>query len=236
MNATYPFATGVTAVSKGVAEDVRRLGGFAAGRVKVIYNPAATGLAHDRATEVEREKLWGRGYRYHILSVGTLKKQKNHALLIEAFARLPKTLNAKLTILGEGELRSQLEALVASLGLQNSVALPGFDRETAQWYRSADLFVLSSDWEGLPTVLIEALECGVPVVSTDCPSGPAEILENGRYGILVPVGDVAALAQAIAAHLQKEHDRAALIARAGDFSVASISAQYLDYFGLPAHA
>ena len=236
MRATYPFATGVMAVSQGVKEDMCRLGGFTDERVKVIYNPAATGVCPDRESVKVREQLWGAGFSHHILTVGSFKVQKNHALLIRAFAKLPRSLNAKLVILGEGTLRPQLEALISELNLQGLVSLPGFTTDPYPWFRSADLFVLSSGWEGLPTVLIEALECGLPIVSTDCPSGPAEILVNGRFGKLVPVGDVDALAAAMEASLNESYDRQALMNRAKDFSVERISEQYLDYFGLNHHA
>lgn len=230
MRATYPFATGITAVSKGVGEDICRLGGFDSKRVKVIYNPAATGTSVHREPLEERERLWGRGFDHHLLTVGSFKAQKNHELLIRAFAQLPASLNAKLTILGEGDLRPVLEKLIADLGLQGRVDLPGFSVDPYPWYRTADLFVLSSDWEGFGNVIVEALECGVPVVSTDCPSGPAEILENGRYGRLAPVGDVDTLATAMLASLADTHDRDALIRRAKDFSVEKIADEYLNYF------
>ncbi len=232
MNATYPFATGVMAVSKGVAADMCRLSGFAEDRIKVIYNPAARGVTGERASTALREQLWGQGFTHHILTVGSFKLQKNNALLIRAFAKLPRSLNAKLTILGEGDLRPVMEQQIAELGLQDRVSLPGFYPDPYPWFLSADQFVLSSDWEGLPTVLIEALECGVPVVSTDCPSGPAEILENGRYGRLVPVGDVDALAAAMIVSLNEVPDREALMNRAKDFSVERISEKYLNYFGV----
>lgn len=232
MNATYPFATGVMAVSKGVASDISLLSGFPEDSIKVIYNPAATGVSPVRASPSERRELWGNGFDLHILTVGSFKLQKNHALLLRAFSKLRQTLNAKLTILGEGDLRQAMEKQITELGLEGKVSLPGFYKDPYPWFRSADLFVLSSDWEGLPTVLIEALECGIPVVSTDCPSGPSEILENGRYGRLVPVGNVDALADAMIASLNQTHDRNALVSRAKDFSVERISDEYLEYFGL----
>lgn len=233
MNATYPFATGVMAVSKGVAADMCRLSGFAEDRIKVIYNPAARGVTAERAAAALREQLWGQGFTHHILTVGSFKLQKNHALLIRAFAKLPRSLNAKLTILGEGDLRPVMEQQIAELGLQDRVSLPGFYQDPYPWFLSADLFVLSSDWDGFGNVIVEALECGVPIVSTDCPSGPTEILEDGRYGRLVPVGDVDALAAAMIASLNEAPARESLMNRAKDFSVDRISEEYLDYFGLP---
>ena len=233
MRLTYPAASGLIAVSEGVKQDMCRLGGFIESKVRVIYNPAAIGVSSQLEYKNIRQKLWGIGFDYHILSAGTLKVQKDHATLINAFALLPTLLNAKLTILGEGSLRPELEALIQQLGLQGRVAMPGFVVDPYPWYRTADLFVLCSRWEGFGNVIVEALECGVPVVSTDCPSGPAEILENGRFGQLVPVQDPVALAASMVKGLADPVDRAMLMRRAQDFSVSSIADQYLAYFGLP---
>lgn len=231
LRATYPLATGVMAVSEGVKQDLCRLSGLQPERVKVIYNPVARGLIDPTPVEVNlRQQLWGVDFNTHILAVGSLKTQKNFALLLHAFRMLPVDLKAKLTILGEGGLRPELEALVEELGLAHRVALPGFCVETSDWYRTSDLFVLSSSWEGFGNVIVEALECGVPVVSTDCRSGPAEILEHGRYGRLVPVGNAQALALAMQASLHEQHDHAALRRRAHDFAVPTIADQYLAYF------
>lgn len=229
MRLTYPFAAGVIAVSKGVKDDQCKLAGLAPELVEVIYNPASTGASHHRESKATQDKLWGAGFDYHILSVGTLKPVKDHETLIRAIFNLPSELNVKLTILGEGILRGRLEGLIRELGLENRISLPGFLLEPSPWYRSADLFVLSSRWEGFGNVIVEALECGVPVVSTDCPSGPAEILEDGRYGKLVPIGDPYALAVAINESLVAPHKRECLIQRARAFSVPVISAQYLKY-------
>jgi glycosyltransferase involved in cell wall biosynthesis len=230
MRLTYPSASGIIAVSEGVKQDMCRLGRFAESQVRVIYNPAATGVLTHPETESIRNKLWGVGFEHHILSVGTLKVQKDHATLIRAFASLPASLNAKLTILGEGGLRSELEDLVQQLGLQGKVAMPGFVVDTYPWYRTADLFVLSSRWEGFGNVIVEALECGLQVVSTDCQSGPAEILENGRIGRLVPTEDPVALAASMVNALTEPVDSELLKRRARDFTVSEIADQYLAYF------
>ncbi len=121
-----------------------------------------------------------------------------------------------------------MEAQIRTLELEGFVDLAGFVEDTAPVYAHADLFVLSSDHEGFGNVIVEALEQGVPVVSTDCPFGPREILEDGKYGALVPVGDVGALAQAMLESLRTAHDHAALKTRARDFAVDTISDQYLD--------
>lgn len=226
---TYPLASGVVAVSKGVKADLRSLGRLDSSVVRVIYNPTAVGIPFERGGESERAALWGTATARNILSVGTLKAQKDHATLIRAFAMLPPECDARLTILGEGSLRRDLEQLIRDLKLQDRVRLAGFVLDPYPWYRTADLFVLSSRWEGFGNVIVEALECGVPVVSTDCASGPAEILEDGRYGRLVPVQDPAAMASAIVASLAEQPDVERLRSRARDFSVSTISDQYLDY-------
>ncbi len=226
---TYPLANGIIAVSEGVKKDMCKLGGLSDELIRVIYNPAAVGILPQRESLHVRQMLWGSGFDHHILSVGSLKLQKDHATLIQAFALLPVSLNAKLTILGEGSFRSELEAMVEDLGLQAKVSFPGFEVDPYPWFRSADLFVLSSRWEGFGNVIVEALECGLPVVSTDCPSGPAEILENGLYGMLVPTQNPNALADAIMKSLNTNHDREKLVRRAKDFSVEKIAAEYLNY-------
>ena len=229
MHCTYPFANGIIAVSEGVKQDMCELGGLSDEQIRVIYNPTALGVPSHRESLVTRDRLWGVGFDQHILSVGTLKAQKDHATLIKAFALLPRSLNAKLTILGEGSLRAELEALVVQLGLQGRVAMPGFAVDPYPWFRSADVFVLSSRWEGFGNVIVEALECGLPVVSTDCLSGPAEILENGRYGKLVPIQNPNALASAIHQSLCTTHDREMLMGRAKDFSVEKIANEYISF-------
>ena len=226
---TYPLATGIIAVSRGVMEDLCFLGGLTANKMRVIYNPAATGVSPLREAPAVRAQLWGDGFDQHILTVGRLSFEKDHETLINAFAMLPNDLNAKLVILGEGPLREDLSVLVSQLGLQGRVSLPGFATDPYPWFRSANLFVLSSLWEGFGNVIVEALECGVPVVSTNCPSGPNEILEDGRYGNLVPVQDPVALANAMVQSLNEVHDPEALIRRALDFSVRKISYEYLSY-------
>lgn len=222
----YPLATRRIAVSMGVAEDLASLSGLPRDWFTVIYNPAASGQVREPNAQVPEalSRLSGP----LILSVGTLKRVKRHDLLIRAFSRLPPALSATLCIVGEGAERPALERLVAALGLEGRVLLPGFASPTGPWYAAADLFVLASDYEGFGNVLVEAMEQGVPVVSTDCPSGPREILCDGKYGRLVPVNDPDALASAMQAALAERPDRSLLQARAGDFAVERIADQYLD--------
>jgi len=192
----YPLAHAIIAVSEGMARDLERYAGYREDRVAAVYNlvitPAIMALAKEPSPHA-----WLDGNHAVILSVGRLHPQKNMALLIRAFADIRKTRAAKLIILGEGPLRAELEALVATLGLQDDIALPGFQANPYAYMTRADVFVLASDFEGLGNVLVEALACDMAVVATDCESGPAETLGQGEYGALVPVGDRKKLAAAI---------------------------------------
>jgi glycosyltransferase involved in cell wall biosynthesis len=226
MALTYPLADIRIAVSRGVAADLSSLCGLSQNCFRVIYNPVAAGGTVPVETNLHEVPVDITGPL--ILTVGALKGQKNHTLLIEAFSLLAGSTDATLCILGEGVMRKQLEQLVVQYGLQGRVLLPGFQFETAPWYSRADLFVLSSNHEGFGNVIVEALEHGVPVVSTDCPSGPREILCDGKYGRLVPVGDAMALADAMKTELSASPDQEALKDRARNFSVDRIADEYLD--------
>ena len=193
----YLKTEAIVAVSKGVAEDFSRVSGIPFERIKVIYNPVVTPELIENAKEPVEHPWFATEQPPVILGVGRLTKAKDFPTLIRAFALVRQERPARLMILGEGEERFRLEALVKELGLEDDVALPGFVDNPYAYMARAAVFVLSSAWEGLPTVLIEAMACSCPVVSTDCPSGPAEILENGKCGPLVPVGNEAALKQAI---------------------------------------
>lgn len=225
MKMVYPFADVRIAVSNGVAADLSCLSGLKESNFTVIYNPAAKQNFANYHGERPKELICEAKI---LLSVGKLKYQKNHELLIEAFSKIPQHINAQLCILGEGELRPQLENLVRTRHLEGRVLMPGFCTHPSAYYDAADLFVLSSRYEGFGNVIVEALECGIPVVSTNCPSGPSEILCNGKYGRLVPNGDVDALASAMISALQDTHDHNALKLRAMDFSVDKISKEYLN--------
>jgi len=211
-------------ISEGVADDVARLARFRRDRIEVIYNPIEM-LADPSADDFEG--LWEGTQAKRVLTVGRLVEQKNLPLLLEAFSRVIEKMDARLVILGEGPLRGTLERKVAALGLERAVKLSGFMTNPASAYNSADLFVLSSDFEGFGNVIVEALACGVPVVSTDCPSGPREILSDGEFGTLVPCCDPDALADAMLAALAREHDTERLKARASDFTPERAATAYL---------
>lgn len=226
MRISYPHAEAVVAVSKGVADDLARIIGLPRGRIDVVYNPIDAGQVQRRSLEPVGHPWFRVGEPPVILGVGRLTMQKDYPTLIRAFARLREKREARLVILGEGELRGALQELIADLGLSESIALPGFVDNPFAWMRAADLFVLSSAWEGLPGVLIQAMACGTRVVSTDCPSGPAEILENGQWGRLVPVGDVEALVQAMGASLD-DPAPPDVVRRVADFSIEKAVEGYL---------
>jgi glycosyltransferase involved in cell wall biosynthesis len=197
LRAFYPWASRIVAVSGGAADDLARTSGLPRGTVQVVYNPVITPELLALARQVPDHPCFTPGQPTVILGVGRLTRQKDFPTLIRAFAVLRRRRSARLVILGEGEERAHLEALAEELGVAEDVSLPGFRENAMAYMARAGLFVLSSEWEGLPTVLIEALAAGAQVVSTDCPSGPREILQEGRLGALVPVGDVAALADAM---------------------------------------
>ena len=199
----YPWATRVVAVSRGAADDLARSSGLPRDRVEVVYNPVITPAMMALTRQTPDHPWFAPGQPPVILGVGRLTRQKDFPTLIRAFAEVRRHREARLIILGEGEERPGLEALAAELGVADDVALPGFRENAMAYMAGSALFVLSSAWEGLPTVLIEALAAGTRVVSTDCPSGPGEILQEGRLGALVPVGDAAALAKAMASALDR---------------------------------
>lgn len=193
----YPSAAAIVAVSKGVAEGIVEGVGLTPQAVTTIYNPVLTNRYLSQvASEIEHE-WFADGAPPVVLSVGRLVPEKDFPTLIRAFSMVLSERDARLLILGEGPERPKLEQLMGELGVQEKVALPGFAEDAAAYMARATVFVLSSVHEGLPTVLIEALGAGVPVVSTDCVSGPREILRGGKLGRLVPVGSSSDLADAI---------------------------------------
>lgn len=193
----YPKADRIIFVSKGVARDFRSFTGLAVRQGVVIYNPIITPQLLLDADQPVDHPFLKTGQPDLVLGVGRLTEQKDFGTLIRAFAHLRKSRSLKLIILGEGEQRPYYESLIRSLDLSVDVDLPGQVMNPYAYMRQAEVFVLSSRWEGLPGTLIQALACGAPVVSTNCPSGPNEILNDGKYGHLVPVGDEEAITDAI---------------------------------------
>jgi glycosyltransferase involved in cell wall biosynthesis len=224
----YRWANEIVAVSLGVAEDFARHSFFLRNRLKVIHNGLSISQIQQKSHE-PIEHAWFTSQEIQvILSVGRLIKEKDHETLIHAFAKVRKKRPARLAILGEGPERNQLQELIKRLGIQEDVVLLGFKTNPYVYMARAAVFVLSSTVEGLPNVIVEAMTVGTPIVSTDCESGPKEILDNGKYGTLVPVGNVEALAIAIEKQLDEPTDKEHLIERAKDFSLEKVVDQFLE--------
>lgn len=227
----YPYADNIVCVSSGVAQDLVFKLGLAKEKVKVIYNPVVNEELIT-ASQAPLDHPWfQQGVPPVFLAVGRLTEQKDFITLLEAFALLRRQRLARLVILGEGELRGELEAKISQLGIALDVSLPGFVTNPYAYMSKASAFVLSSRWEGLGIVLIEAMACSCPVIATDCPNGPKEILEGGKYGYLTQVGDVVALSKAMLQVLDAPVNRDLLRQRAIYFSSKRAVSEYLDLFG-----
>lgn len=226
MKRFFPCADLILAPSQGVAEDVRNITGIAPDKFRVVYNP----VYRPEITELSREALshpWLADTDIPvIIAAGKLKPQKDFETLLRAFALVRSRREARLMILGRGPKQQALLELAEQLGIKNDFQLPGHVKNPYAYFGRAAVFVLSSAWEGLPNVLIEAMACGCPVVSTNCPSGPFEILDEGRVGKLVPVGNLEQMAAAIAETLDSPPTAAMMIERARVFSYENSIACY----------
>lgn len=227
---SYRRADRVIAVSQGVADDTRALLGLPAERVAVVHNPSVPADLAARAREpVDHPWFQGSGSGTPVLlAVGRLVEPKGFPVLLEAFARLRRDRPCRLVVLGEGGMRPELTAQAERLGIADGCDLPGYRDNPYAYMARAALFALSSSREGFPNVLAEALAVGTPVVATDCPSGPREILDGGRYGPLVPVGDAAALADALAATLDAPLPREVLQEAGQRFTAERAARAYLE--------
>jgi glycosyltransferase involved in cell wall biosynthesis len=231
MRVAYPYADAIVAISSGVADDLSQTIGIQRESIRVVYNPAVTTDVMQNKKKDLDHPWFGPGMFPVILAVGRLTAQKDFPTLINAFSKIHAQRDVKLMILGEGALRDELTSLIQKLDLQDDVSMPGFVENPHAYMRHAALFVMSSAWEGFGNVLAETMACGTPVVSTDCPSGPAEILDGGKWGRLVPVGDVNALAEAIDATLA-EGEHPDVEKRAMDFGVEQAAEKYLIELGM----
>lgn len=231
MRSFYPLAHAVITVSKGAEKDLIEFAKLKTKylNLKAIYNPVVGKSLPSNAQESFLD--WSQGKHQKILAVGNLKDVKDYPCLIKAFKMLTYFKNVKLMILGEGEERVALELLIKNLGLEKNCFLYGKSNAVESFYPLADLFVLSSKSEGLANVLIEALSHGLTVVSTDCPNGPAEILNNGQYGRLVPVGDIETLALEMMNALNFPDEKTRQKERASYFSISRSVDEYLSLLG-----
>lgn len=226
----YPWSKHVVAVSEAVAKDSRSY--FGLKNVKVIYNPAVTPALYSKSQEQANHPFFTDKTSPVILAIGRLTTQKDFGTLLRAFSEVRRHQDAKLLILGEGEDRNMLEALAKTLGIMPDLSMPGFVDNPYPYIKQADLLVSSSAWEGLPTVLIEALALGTPVVATDCPGGSAEILQGGKYGALVEMKNPTALAQAVINTLNSPPDPSTLKERGQVFSMEASARKYLELLGV----
>jgi len=217
----YPLSDEIIANSQGVADDLAKVINLPRERINVVYNPTISPNLFKKAKRDLHHPWFDCDEPSVILGAGRLEPQKDFSTLIDAFWNIKRRQNARLMILGEGSRRSKLEEQITKMNLEDEVSLPGFTDNPYKYMRNASVFVLSSSHEGLPNVLIEAMACGCPVVSTNCPSGPSEILDDGKYGPLIPVGDPDRLAEAIVTVLEEPIDPNVLRGRAMDFSLES---------------
>ncbi|MCU0549848.1 MAG: glycosyltransferase [Leptolyngbya sp. Prado105] len=222
----YPKSDAIVAASQGTAQDVAELTQIPIEQIQVIYNPVVTPDIFQKSQEPLDHPWFQPRELPVILGIGRLVSQKDFFTLIEAFAKVRAIRPARLIILGEGDQRSQLEARIQQLGLEQDVALPGFIENPYAYLANASLFVLSSEFEGFGNVVAEALACGTPVVATDCPSGPAEILAGGKYGKLVRIADPADMATAILDTIEAPINFTFLKQRSLDFERDHIVDQY----------
>jgi glycosyltransferase involved in cell wall biosynthesis len=228
-----PIAHGVVAVSRGVADDLTNSCRIPRDRITVIYNPVITERFQEQLNQPLQHHWLDDPSVPVFITVGRLVPQKDHVMLLKALAIYRRRAPARLIILGVGPLRETLEQLAQELGIADAVEFAGFQENPLPWIKRASAMILSSRFEGFGNVLVEALGCGTPVISTNCPFGPDEILDNGRYGVLVPVGDAEALAAAMASDLRNTWPSALLRNRALNFTVNSTVNQYLDLFRKP---
>ncbi|WP_199456730.1 MULTISPECIES: glycosyltransferase [unclassified Marinobacter] len=228
MRWVHAHADGVIGVSKGVVKDLHGLG-LPAKSGLVIHNPVAISDEMTIPDSWASHPWVNAPKSQRLLAVGSIKPAKDYPTLLRGIKKVVDSgKDVSLLILGVGPLQNQLEMQCREMGIAEHVHFGGFVNSPGPFYRAAGLFILSSAWEGFGNVIVEAMAAGTPVVSTDCRSGPAEILEYGRYGRLVPVADVAALANAIIGSLEATHNAEALKARAAEFTPEKIAQKYLD--------
>lgn len=219
-------ADSIVAVSRGVADDLSAQTGIRRKRFSIIYNPVITDAIHTAATASVEHPWFQPGEPPVILAVGRLDKQKDFPMLVRAFRLVREHCRSRLMILGEGPDRNRIQRAVSDVGLTADVALPGFEHNPYRFMSRAAAFAFSSQWEGFGMVLVEALALGVPVVSTDCTYGPAEILCDGKFGTLVPVGDHEAMARALLKALvyPEQQDSSAHVQQ---FTVRNVASNYM---------
>jgi len=228
----YPRSDLIISVSKGVTEDFSSLTGIPTDMIDHVYNPVVSKELLSKAEKEIDHKWFQPGQPPVLLGVGRLVPAKNFPLLLSAFEIVRQNTPCRCVIIGEGAERNEIESIIARSEYSNDIELLGHMENPFPYMRQAGVFVLSSSWEGFGNVLVEAMATGTPVVSTDCPHGPREILADGIYGTIVPVGDSHALAKAIWETLSNRKDSETMIRGAHRFNVTTIAETYLEKFGL----
>lgn len=222
----YGYADKIVTVSMGIAKELVEKFSIKKKKIEVIYNPVVDQSLIEKSLLPLNNPFFDHKKIPMILGIGRLTEQKDFPTLIKAFNLLKDHENAKLVILGEGHLLNSLQSLVKDLSIENHVFFPGFVENPFVWMKNAKLFVLSSAYEGLPNALIQAMACGTQVISTNCPTGPQEILENGKWGDLVPIGDDKALSSAMLKALKREN-HINVNERANFFNVTKATNSYI---------
>ncbi len=235
MGKLYGFANRVIVTSRGVADDMAAYTGLVRSKIEVVPSPVVPEHCFHQVLPGPDHPWFQAGEPPVILGVGELCMRKDFTTLIRAFARVRAQRRCRLVILGKGRQHEELPALARELGVAEDVDLAGFQSNPYAFMQHAALFAFTSRWEGLGFVVIEALAVGTPVVSTDCPSGPREILQDGRYGPLVPVGDDEAMAQAMVQTLDNPLPADVLKEAARPYEIEASTDAYLAALGLPAH-
>jgi glycosyltransferase involved in cell wall biosynthesis len=225
-----PRADKIIAISKGVKKDLVDSTSVSEDEIEVIYNPAISSVEQvEEKSKTPPDHPWfSEVDEPIILGAGRLTDQKDFPTLIKAFRRVRERIDCKLIIIGEGSDREELLSLVSDLDIEDHVSLPGYIDNPYRYMKHSDVFVLSSAWEGFGVVLIEAMACGTPIVSTDCKSGPAEILQDGEFGYLSPVGDHNDIALGIESMIESPTEPAKLKSRAEEFTIKNVK-QYEEY-------
>ncbi|MFQ5471138.1 MAG: glycosyltransferase [Gammaproteobacteria bacterium] len=226
MQRAYPKIDTIIAVSKGVANDVSQITGIPVSQIKVIHNPVITPQLHELAAESVDHPWLQTDEIPVIIGMGRMTQQKDFSSLVRAFANVRKKIACRLILLGGGD-QTAIRELADELGVKEHISLPGFQKNPYAYLTKANLFVLSSRWEGSPNALTEAMAVGIPVVSTDCPSGPREIMQDGKYGPLCPVGDIDCLAAAIEATLKKSPERFFIQSAVESYTIENSTEEYL---------
>jgi glycosyltransferase involved in cell wall biosynthesis len=229
----YPYADAVIVTSAGAADDMASYTGLDRSRIRVVPPPVVPARLFDAMPPRPDHPWFDPSAPPLVLGAGELGWRKDFDTAIRAFAQVRQQRPCRLMILGRGREAGNLQELARSLGVADDVAFPGFVDDPYPYMAHADVFLFTSRWEGLGFVIIEALAVGTPVVATDCPSGPREILQEGRYGHLVPVGDEASVARGVVAALDSPMRPEMLRAAARPYELETSADAYLDVFQLP---